>query len=294
VGTVISYYKIEKRWVEAEILLIEETRLCDMIPSQVRQGYGDCGNLPAVLSEIYGGEGRALEAAQPVDPAFPADLEALNAAANKFMEDGLYPSSEDAYNRAIDLARKLDADPQSRFNGSLTMREIYLLGRLYEQEGAKDKVEQAYLTAQAMNEKHAGSEPSQRPYAMALNPTSLISLYRNDGRFKDAETLLQHVAELQMKYLGEKHRAVVDTLTTLAGVYEQEGQKDPAQYAQARAWYERALSIQESMVGTQHPQLLPLLRQYVQLLGMIHDSAKAAEVQKRIDTISSAAPGLAQ
>jgi tetratricopeptide (TPR) repeat protein len=292
VGSVISYYKIEKRWVEAEVLMPEETKLCNMIPAQIREGYDDCGNLSGVLSEIYRGEGRAVEATQLApDPVFPADLEALNTTAGKFMDDGLYPSAEDAYNRAIALARKLDTDPQSRFDGSLTMREIDTLGRLYEKEGAKDKAEQAYLTVQAMNEKRAGSEPSQMGFARALNPISLISLYRNEGRFKDAEAVLEHVIELQVKYLGEKHRVVVDSLTTLASVYEQEGQKDPAQYAQARTSYERALSIQESMVGAQHPQLLPLLRQYAQLLSTINDLAKAAEVQKRIDAISAAAPG---
>ncbi len=290
VGTVISYYTVEKRWVDAEVLMQEETKLCDMIPVQIREGYGNCANLSGVLSEIYRGEGRAADPAQFSDPIFPADLEALNTTAGKFMEDGLYPSAEDAYNRAIAVARKLDADPQSRFNGSLTMREIDSLGRLYEREGAKDKAEQAYLTVQAMNEKHAGPEPSQIGFVTALNPISLISLYRNEGRFKDAEAVLEHAVELQVKYLGEKHRAVVETLTTLAGVYEQEGQKDPVQYAQARNLYERALSIQESMVGAQHPQLLPLLRQYAQLLGTIHDNAKLVEVQKRIDAISAADP----
>jgi tetratricopeptide (TPR) repeat protein len=206
------------------------------------------------------------------------------------MQDGLYPSAEEAYNRAIAVARKLDADPQSRFNGSLTMMEIDSLGRLYEKEGAKDKAEQAYLTVQAMNEKRAGTEPSEMGFTMALNPISLISLYQNEGRFKDAETVLEHVIELQVKYLGEKHRAVVNSISMLAGVYEQQGQKDPVQYAKARTSYERALSIQESMLGTQHPELLPLLHRYAQLLSSIHDNVKVAEVQKRIDAISAATP----
>ncbi len=291
VGTVISYYVVEKRWIEAESLMPEETKLCDMISVEFRGGYGNCGNLPGVLAEIYRGEGRTGEAAEYRRPVFPADLEALNASAEKFKEDGLYPSSEEAYNRAIALARKLDADPQSRFNGSLTIQEIEMLGQLYEREGAKDKAEQAYLNVQAMNEEHAGAEPGKIGFVTALNPINLISLYRNEGRFRDAEMVLAHVIELQVKYLGEKHLTVVNTLTSLAGVYEQEGQKDPARYAQARATYGRALSIETSMVGAQHPQILPLLRQYAQLLGTMHDTAGATEVQKRIDAISAIAPG---
>jgi tetratricopeptide (TPR) repeat protein len=291
VGTVISYYTVQKRWVDAEVLVPEETKLCDMIPAEIREGYGNCGHLSGVLDEIYRGEGRHAEAAQlaPESP-FPAELEALNKAADKFTDDKVYPSAEDTYNRAILLAQRLDADPQSRFNGSLTMREMSSLARLYENEDAKDKAERTYLTVQEMNEKRAGSEPSQRGFAMALNPVNLIYLYQNEGRFNDAEAMLQHVFDLQVKYLGEKDRVVVETLTTLAGVYEQAGEKDPAQYAQARATYERALSLQESMLGPQHPQLLPLLQRFAVVLEKLHDDAKMVEVKGRIAAISAASP----
>ena len=192
--------------------------------------------------EIYQGEGRHAEAAQlaPESP-YPAELDALNKAAGKFADDKVYPSA-----RRLTAARffwpELDKDPQSRFNGSLAMSEMDLLGRLYENEGAKDKAEQQYMAAQEIREKRAGPEPSQRGYAMAINPISLVILYCNENRFGDAEKLLKHVIELQMNYLGEKHRNVVDTVTSLARVYEEEGQKeDPAKYAQRREWYKRAL-----------------------------------------------------
>ncbi|HTC64594.1 MAG TPA: tetratricopeptide repeat protein [Candidatus Saccharimonadales bacterium] len=289
VGTVISYYTVQKRWVDAEVLVREETKLCDMIPAEIREGYGDCGHLSGVLDEIYRGEGRHAEAAQLApDSPFPAEIDALNKAAEKFAADAVYPSAEDAYSRAILLSEKLDADPQSRFNGSLTMMEMDSLARLYEKEGAKDKAEQTYLAAQEMREKRAGSVPSPRGFAMSLNPVNLVYLYQNEGRFNDAEAMLQRVIDLQVKYLGEKDHAVVDTLTTLAGVYEQAGEKDPEQYMQARATYERALSVQESMVGPQHPQLLVLLERLATVLEKLHDNAKAAEVKSRIAAISAA------
>jgi Tetratricopeptide repeat len=81
---------------------------------------------------------------------------------------------------------------------------------------------------------------------------------------------------------------VVETLTMLAGVYEQAGEKDPAEYAQARATYERALSLQESMIGPQHPQLLTLLQRLANVLDKLHDGAKAAEVKGRIAAITAA------
>jgi tetratricopeptide (TPR) repeat protein len=141
-----------------------------------------------------------------------------------------------------------------------------------------------------MAEKRAGSEPSQMGFAMSLTSFNLVNLYRNEGRFKDAEAVLQRGLDLEVKYLGEKHRTVVDTLMMLGGVYQQEGQKNEAQCAPARATYERALSILESMVGLQHPNLLPVLRQYAQLLVTMHDTANAAKVQARITAITATDP----
>ena len=46
--------------------------------------------------------------------------------------------------------------------------------------------------------------------------------------------------EIQEKSLGERHSAVVQTLTTLAGIYEEEGKNDETKYALALPLYERA------------------------------------------------------
>jgi len=53
----------------------------------------------------------------------------LNKTAEKY--DGLYPSAEETYNRAIVLAEKIEADPQNRYGG-LIVREMNSLGRLFE------------------------------------------------------------------------------------------------------------------------------------------------------------------
>jgi len=57
---------------------------------------------------------------------------------------------------------------------------------------------------------------------------------------KDTESLLQRVRQIQEKSLGERHRAVVQTIMILAGVYEEEGKKDQSAYAQALPLYEHA------------------------------------------------------
>jgi hypothetical protein len=79
-----------------------------------------------------------------------------------------------------------------------------------------------------------------------LDPHYLLDLYRSEGRRKDVEPLLQRVLEIQEQSLGERHRSVVQTVTTLAGVYKEEGEKEEAKYAQALPLYERVLAIQQA------------------------------------------------
>jgi hypothetical protein len=88
--------------------------------------------------------------------------------------------------------------------------------------------------------------------------------------------------------LGERHRVVVQNLSRLAGIYEEEGKKDETKYAQALSLYERALTIQEVNLGPDHPDLLSLLQQYADLLVKLHDEAKAAQVRARMALISTA------
>jgi len=125
-------------------------------------------------------------------------------------------------------------------------------------------------------------------YALMLNPRYLLDLYRSEGRLKDAESLLQRVLEIQEKSLGERHRVVIQTLTTLAGIYEEEGKNDQVKYAQALPLYERALALQQVNLGPDHPELLGLLGKYADLLRKLHDDAKAAAVRSRMAMISTA------
>ncbi|PYU18787.1 MAG: hypothetical protein DMG32_25665 [Acidobacteria bacterium] len=52
--------------------------------------------------------------------------------------------------------------------------------------------------------------------------------------------------------------------------------------------YERVLAIQEVNLGPDHPQLIPPLSDYADILRKLHDDAKAAQVRARIDMISRA------
>jgi hypothetical protein len=96
------------------------------------------------------------------------------------------------------------------------------------------------------------------------------------------------VLETQVRSLGERHRAVVQTLTTFAGVYEEEGKTSEAKYVKALPLYERALTIQEANVGSKDRELLPLLEKYSDLLAKLHNDEKATEVRARMGMIFAA------
>ena len=223
----------------------------------------------------------------PREKSVPSDLDALNKTAEKYEQDGLYPSAEDTYNRALAMAEKMEADPQNRYGGLIVM-EMNSLGQLFEKEGFQDRAEKTYANALAINEKQAGPDRGHAAFALMLDPHYLVNLYRTEGRLTDAEPLLQRVLETQERSLGERHRAVVQTLTTFAHIYQEEGKTDQAKYALALPLYERAIKIQEANLGPDHPEVLSLLSEYADLLQKLHEDAKAAEIRARVARISSA------
>src|SRR5579872_5982290 len=106
---VVRFYVDEKRWVDAELLIPEMIKLCKMIPDEFYEGY--CGRPDQTLAEIYRGEGKVAPAGDgPPDSSFPPAVAALNESAQKYEKDGLYPSAEEAYQKAIGVAAKIDAD----------------------------------------------------------------------------------------------------------------------------------------------------------------------------------------
>lgn len=287
-GSAAIFYISEHRWVDAEKMMQEEAKLCNFFQEPYRAGYANCGNLNERLAYVYRAEGRIAEAEQlGEDKTVPEGLDALNKIAEKYEKDGLYPSAEDTYNRAIALAQKIEADPQNR-SGGLIVMEMNSLGQLFEKQGFNDRAERTYAGALDVDERLASPERGHTAYAVMLNPVFLLNLYRKEGRLKDAESLLQQVLAVQEKSLGERHRVVVQNLLRLANLYQEEGKKDQAKYAQALPLYERAVAIQEVNLGPDHPELLPLLQQYADLLLKLHQDAKAAEVRARIALISTA------
>lgn len=287
-GPAMSFYIREQRWIEAETLLPELTRVCGLINEAYRAGFDPCGRLPEVAAQIRSAEGKTPEVeGLPYSGNMPQELEVLNLSAKKFQADGLYPSAEDAYSRAIVTAEKIDAQPQSLYDG-LDIVEINLLGQLYEKEGFRDRAEQTYLRALRIHEQRAAPELGNHGSAVGLSAYLLVNLYRDEGRLADAEPLLQEVIRIQIGSLGERNRFVVQNLLALAEVYRDEGKSDASKYSKAEPLYEQALAIQEANLGPDQIQLLDVLTPYAEFLEQAHETGKAAEMRARMERITTA------
>jgi tetratricopeptide (TPR) repeat protein len=291
----VRFYMDDQRWVDAELLMLEEMKLCKTIPDEFYEGF--CGRPEETLAEIYRGEGKAVQTEDP-RPGWhlPPELAAVNESAEKYAKDGLYPSAEETYRKAIELAAKIDAE-HGMYAGLRAM-EMERLGRLFEQEGLKDRAEQIYVSALEIGEQEAQSaarsQPGRSGMATGLIHSGLVSLYQSEGRLRDAEAVIRRVLEFQVTSLGERHRAIVGTLVELAEICGQEAQKEPEKLVEAKTAYERAIAIQEGNMGPGDPSLVPLLKGYAGILSESDEAAKAADVKARIASIQAHQPTTAR
>ena len=88
--------------------------------------------------------------------------------------------------------------------------------------------------------------------ATALN--NLAEVYREQGRYADAEGLHKRALAIREKALGQDHPEVAGTLNNLANEYKNQGR-----YADAEGLYKRALAIREKALGQDHPDVAQTL-----------------------------------
>ena len=104
--------------------------------------------------------------------------------------------------------------------------------------------------AQAYAEEQLGAEhPST---LTSLN--NLAFLYKLQGRYGEAEPLLQHVLTARERVLGAEHPDTLASLNNLAVVYQIQGR-----YGEAELLYQDVLATSERVLGAEHPDTLTSL-----------------------------------
>ena len=82
--------------------------------------------------------------------------------------------------------------------------------------------------------------------AWTLNDLALV--YRDQGKYSEAEGLIKQALAIREKALGASHPAVGQTLNNLANVYRGQGKN-----GEAEELFKRALAIREQTLGEGHP-----------------------------------------
>ena len=82
---------------------------------------------------------------------------------------------------------------------------------------------------------------------MAQSLNNLAGLYRDQGKYAEAEPLFQRALAIRERTLGPEHPEAARSLQNLAVLYNDQGK-----YAEAEPLYQRSLAILEKALGPEH------------------------------------------
>jgi tetratricopeptide (TPR) repeat protein len=88
------------------------------------------------------------------------------------------------------------------------------------------------------------------PSSVATNLNNLAALYSSQGRYAEAEPLLQQALKLSKRLLGKDHPSVATSLNSLADLYIYQ-----ARYTEAEALLQQALELRKRLLGEEHPSV---------------------------------------
>jgi tetratricopeptide (TPR) repeat protein len=95
---------------------------------------------------------------------------------------------------------------------------------------------------------------------LATSLNRLGNLYQSQGRYGEAEPLLEKALELRRSLLGEKHPDFATSLNDLAALY-----RDQGRYVEAEPLYVQSLSIMEQQLDADHPDVATCLNNLAEL-----------------------------
>jgi CHAT domain-containing protein len=110
---------------------------------------------------------------------------------------------------------------------------------------------------------------------VALSLNNLAMLYKEQGRYAEAEPLLQQSLKIKRKVLNEDHPDVALRLNNLAGLYHDQGR-----YAEAEPLYQQSLKIKRKVLNEDHPDVALSLNN----LAMLYEKqGRYAEAEPLLD-----------
>jgi tetratricopeptide (TPR) repeat protein len=192
----------------------------------------------------------------------------------ELMSSGGFSSSSSSLFSIVQLEDSLEKAIQQWGEDSPKLASLYgQLGKVYGQQ-----IEQGHYTTFGQEASRAEqllqkaiNQSSQPSDFLAENLNNLAALYSTQGKYAEAELLIQRSLAIWEKQLGENHPNVASSLNNLALLYESQGK-----YEEAEPLYLRSLAIDEKVYGEDHPEIATALNN---LAALYHGQGKYAEAE---------------
>ena len=117
---------------------------------------------------------------------------------------------------------------------------------------------------------------------VAIAQHNLANLYRNLGKYAQAERLYLSSLAIWEKTLGPDHPYVGMSLKERANLY-----RDQGKYAEAEPLYIRSLQILEKSLDENHSDVVEAMEDYILLLKGMNRTQEMAKLESRLKTIQN-------
>ena len=111
---------------------------------------------------------------------------------------------------------------------------------------------------------------------VAFTLNQIAKLYKDQGRYDQAELLYQRALMIAEQVWGPKHLYVARNLNNLARFYQAQGK-----YVQAQLFYQQALEIYEQTMGSEAPDVAKVLYSLAALLREMKKTGEASKLEAR-------------
>ena len=102
----------------------------------------------------------------------------------------------------------------------------------------------------------------------------LANLYREQGKYEQAEPLYQRALRIREQQLGLEHPETAEIIHDLARSWEVQGNSE-----EASIWYARALAVREQALGTHHPKTTETRTHLIALLHALGQHEQAVQLE---------------
>ena len=214
----------------------------------------------------------------PLAAGFMSDT--LNALAGALHGQGKFPEAEKVLIKQIHLLEKERIESDSDF--SQTSAALNNLGLLYAEQKKFKEADETHRKAIQLREKY--DPPPRRNLAVSL--VNLGKVYYDEGKYLEAEPFFRQAQGIFLA-IGPSDATAEDidnmlmTSNNLALIAVKRGL-----YKEAENRYLTVIKIMEAKKGRNHPDLVPYLNNYAELLRLTKRLAAAKKIKARALLIS--------